>query len=100
MNLTGMPDMDKTIFSLEHVGYSYLQRYPALVDISLHISAGESVAILGANGSGKSTLLMILDALLFPDSGRAVAFGQELRPELLNDDAFRARFRKDVAMVF
>jgi cobalt/nickel transport system ATP-binding protein len=43
---------------------------------------------------------MILDALLFPDSGRTMAFGQELKPELLNDDAFRARFRKDVAMVF
>jgi len=93
-------NLDKTIFSLENVHYSYLRRYPALVDISLRIDAGESVALLGANGSGKSTLLMILDALIFPDSGKATAFGQELKPDVLNDESFRARFRKDVAMVF
>ncbi len=91
---------DNNVFALERVSYSYLGRYPALVDIDLPVRMGESIALLGANGSGKSTLLMLLDALLFADSGRITAFGRELRPELLNDDAFRMRFRKDVAMVF
>ena len=92
--------MNKNVFEIEDVKYSYLSRYAALDGVSLHIEAGESVALLGANGSGKSTLLMILDALVFPDSGKAKAFGQELKPDLLNDEGFRARFRKDVAMVF
>jgi cobalt/nickel transport system ATP-binding protein len=92
--------LESTVFSLQQVNYSYGGRYPALVDISLHISAGESVGVLGANGSGKSTLMMVLDALVFADSGSVTAFGEELRPELLNEDSFRARFRKDVAMVF
>jgi molybdate transport system ATP-binding protein len=40
-------------------------------DMSIKLSAGETLAILGPNGAGKSTLLGVISGLLRPDSGRA-----------------------------
>ena len=41
----------------------------ALAPLSLEISPGEIVAVLGANGAGKSTLLRLLGGILVPISG-------------------------------
>jgi zinc/manganese transport system ATP-binding protein len=44
-------------------------------DISLHIEAGEFLAVLGPNGSGKSTLLKLMLGLLEPTSGSIKVMG-------------------------
>lgn len=41
----------------------------ALTDLTLHIRAGESVAVVGPSGSGKSTLLNVTGLLTKPSSG-------------------------------
>lgn len=49
---------------------------PVLVDLSLHLEAGESLALTGRSGSGKSTLLNILCGLEKPDSGVVQVLGK------------------------
>ena len=53
-------------------GYDSL---PAIEDISLDISAGSLVAIIGPNGGGKSTLLKVIAGLLRPWSGTVEVLG-------------------------
>jgi putative ABC transport system ATP-binding protein len=70
----------------------------ALKQVSLHLAAGEFVAITGKSGCGKSTLLHIIGGLELPSGGRVLLDGQDLaqlpEPEL-------TRFRRDrVGVVF
>ena len=43
---------------------------PALVDVSMRIEPGRTVALLGANGAGKTTLLRLLATAIRPRFGR------------------------------
>jgi Cu-processing system ATP-binding protein len=47
----------------------------ALSDVSLHVAAGERVALLGHNGAGKSTLMKIILGLIAADSGSVSVCG-------------------------
>lgn len=51
----------------------------ALREVSLIVSAGEIVAVLGANGAGKTTLLRTISGLLRPSQGRVEFLGQDLQ---------------------
>jgi cobalt/nickel transport system ATP-binding protein len=80
--------------------YRYLERFDALVDVSLSIDQGEQVAVLGANGSGKSTLLKVLAGLVHPDAGSYEAFGHEVTEDALEDEQFNLAFRSRVGVIF
>lgn len=88
------------IFTVEHAWFAYDSKQPALADVSLTVTAGSSVVILGANGCGKSTLLKLLDGLYFPNSGNILAFGSPLTEEALRDEEANFRFRRKVGLVF
>ncbi|WP_029138049.1 ATP-binding cassette domain-containing protein [Nakamurella lactea] len=51
----------------------------ALDQVSMEISAGEVVAVVGANGSGKTTLLSTLCGIRRPTAGHLVLGGQQVR---------------------
>jgi cobalt/nickel transport system ATP-binding protein len=87
------------IFELSGVSFDY-DGIPALRELSLTVSAGQRVAVVGANGSGKSTLLRLLDGLCFPTTGSLYAFGQPLTQRYLRDDSTAFAFRRKVALVF
>lgn len=56
--------------NLAHVSYSYPQSSkPALTDITLNITKGSMVGIIGLSGAGKSTLVGLLTGLLTPSQG-------------------------------
>jgi ATP-binding cassette subfamily F protein uup len=59
----------RNIINIEGVSKAFDIR-PLLVDVSLGISEGERIGIVGRNGGGKSTLLKILAELEPPDQGR------------------------------
>ena len=52
-----------TLLALENVSKSYGGTI-ALENISLEISAGKIVGLLGPNGSGKTTLIKLINGLL------------------------------------
>lgn len=50
----------------------------ALRDVSLHLSPGDFVTVIGSNGAGKSTLLNSISGRLIPDSGRIRIHGKDV----------------------
>ena len=93
--------MDKFI-ELDNVTFSYLTDYDehtvkntVINGISLEISRGEFVAVLGHNGSGKSTLAKMLNAINLPESGKVYVDGMDT-----SDENNLFDIRKRVGMVF
>jgi putative ABC transport system ATP-binding protein len=68
----------------------------ALHDVTLHVGAGEAVAIAGRSGSGKSTLLALIGGLEQPDRGEVSIDGRAIWRQTA-----RARARRElVGFVF
>ncbi len=79
---------------LKNLFYRYPDGTVALMDISIRIVPGESIALVGANGAGKSTLLRHLNGTAISESGTVEIGGLPVEKKNLNE------IRKRVGMVF
>ena len=75
--------MSHHYLQFDRVGYRYPGGREALHGVSLRITHGEKVALVGANGTGKSTLLLLAAGLLLPTDGEVSVGGIGLTPRTL-----------------
>lgn len=73
-------------------------RLEILSDISLSLSRGDAVSIMGPSGSGKSTLLYIMGALEPPSSGTVTLDGQN--PFQLKEKELAAFRNREIGFIF
>ncbi len=78
---------------LQDVRFAYPGERPALDGLSLTVSPGRRVAIVGASGAGKSTLAALVARFYDPTSGRVLIDGRDAR------DCSLAWLRDQVAVV-
>ncbi|MEE2643913.1 MAG: ATP-binding cassette domain-containing protein [Myxococcota bacterium] len=65
------------IISLERVSKRF-GSLEVIRDLSLEVTAGQTLVIAGQSGSGKSVLLRLMNGLERPDEGRVFLFGEDL----------------------
>ncbi|ETX01830.1 MAG: hypothetical protein ETSY1_05735 [Candidatus Entotheonella factor] len=79
-----MPHMRGEV-TLDHVYFDYQPETPVLRDISLHVPAGQSIAIVGPTGAGKTTLVNLLARFYDVTSGTVRIDGVDVRKIELSD---------------
>ncbi|MBX5476915.1 MAG: ABC transporter ATP-binding protein [Clostridia bacterium] len=70
--------MSETVIELEGVRAFY-GSVEALKGVSLRVSRGEVVTLIGANGAGKSTTLRVISGIVRPRHGAVRILGQDTR---------------------
>ena len=67
-----------TILNLDNVTFQYAKDKTFITHLTLSISNGEFIGLLGANGSGKSTILKLASGILKPSKGSVNLWGKPL----------------------
>lgn len=85
----------KVGFTFEDVSFKYpgSEKY-AVRNLSFHLKAGETLALVGENGAGKTTVVKLLARLYEPTSGRILLDGVPLQKYDYNE------FRKQTGIIF
>ena len=64
---------------LEDVSFAYTAEHVVLPELTLHVPAGQTVALVGATGAGKTTIAKLLARFYDPTSGTVRLDGVDLR---------------------
>ncbi|MDA0184840.1 ABC transporter ATP-binding protein/permease [Solirubrobacter phytolaccae] len=78
---------------LRDVTFQYAGERPALHDVSVHLQAGQRLALTGPSGAGKSTLAALVARFYDPTSGRVLIDGRDAR------DCAQEWLREQIAVV-
>ena len=73
------PKTVKGDFQLSGVDFTYPNGTHALTNVSMHIEAGKSTALVGLSGAGKSTVVNLLDKFYLADGGSIRLDGADLK---------------------
>jgi len=84
------------MLKMENVTYIYEDKTVALKDVSINLSRGLKIGIVGSNGAGKSTLFMNFLGLLKPSNGTVIYKGSHLKYDRISLN----ELRRDVGIVF
>lgn len=87
--------MTQAIIDIKHLKKSYGQN-EVLKDISLSVTKGEVISIIGSSGSGKSTFLRSINLLEEPTAGEIFFHGQNV----LEKNYILTKYREKLGMVF
>jgi polar amino acid transport system ATP-binding protein len=90
-----MPASNPPIVDIRHVSKSF-GALKALNNVSLSMSLGEKVVIIGPSGSGKSTLLRSINKLETVDSGTIIVDGLDINAPTTDIN----KLRMELGMVF
>ncbi|MFH0983893.1 MAG: ABC transporter ATP-binding protein [Planctomycetota bacterium] len=63
----------------ENVSFEYVVGRPVVRDFSLHVSGGQTVALVGPSGAGKTTVTNLVARFIDPTQGRVALNGVDLR---------------------
>ena len=88
------------VISVENLTHTYSAGTPfeqtAIRDVSVTLTQGESIFVLGHTGSGKSTFVQHLNALLQPTSGTVKIDGEDINKDKIS----RRDVKRRVGLVF
>lgn len=95
-NLTTASDDSKTkvVIDAKGASKSFGER-PIIRDLSLRITRGDRIGIVGRNGAGKSTLLKLLTGEIEPDTG-SVRLAKTLDPVIIDQQRSRMQPERTV----
>ncbi len=68
-----------------HVNFAYRENFPVVSDLSLHVPAGKTIAVVGATGSGKSTLVKLIMRLYEVTQGKITLDGIDIKDLQLSE---------------
>lgn len=90
-----------TLLALEGVRRTYDEpQQVGLRNASLHLHAGERVAVVGPSGSGKSTLLNIVGLLDRPQEGTVLLHGRDLSSTFVSESERDRARRTELGFIF
>ncbi len=78
-NPVSMPDAVDGVVDFENVSFGYNKSKTVLKDITVHVPAGQVVALVGPSGSGKTTFINLVCRFYDPDSGSVKLDGVDVR---------------------
>ncbi len=87
-----LPD-GKGAVTFEDVSFSYTEKQPLIEDLSIAVTPGQKVAIVGPTGGGKTTIVNLLMRFYDPQSGRILVDGKDTK------EMNRSDVRSEFAMV-